>query len=387
MQYSSVSALSETPSLSSRASTLHASVLETWSQVVEIQEEWNTVLQRSSANSLFLTWEWLSAWAQAGGARCRTFVICVRDEDGKLVGIAPLYLTTLRLGGLLSYRTLRIMASVATGAEYPDVIALPEVEADVIQVIAETLKRSRNRWDCLWLPNIATWTGAEERWLKVCRAADFLFHSRAHDFGAFTLPPNMESYVRSLSSNKRQQLRGELKRIKGRPTVTVKKCESIEQIPQFLDRLFELHYRRWQTRGEEGSFRRKPELAEFYKHFVPQAQAKRWLWLFALEDVGEIKAVQLGYVYNRVFYQIQEGFDPEYENGAGNVLRAHVIEACIAEGVETYDFLGGMTEHKRRWRAQERIGCDLFIGRRTMKNVPLFTAEVWPTGRFLKPVM
>jgi len=91
-----------------------------------------------------------------------------------------------------------------------------------------------------------------------------------------------------------------------------------------------------------------------------------------LKEQGEFKAVQLGYVYRNAFHQMQEGFDPEYVRGAGNVLRAKVIEECIAEGIGVYDFLGEMTEHKRRWRAKERMGHDLFIGNRNLRNRLLF---------------
>jgi CelD/BcsL family acetyltransferase involved in cellulose biosynthesis len=195
----------------------------------------------------------------------------------------------------------------------------------------------------------------------------------------------MEAYLRSLSTNKRQQMKAERKRFSVRRRVVVQRCERSAELPQFLDALLELHHKRWKTQGEEGSFRRKPELAEFYKQFAPVALTNGWLWLFALRDCGEYKAVQLGYVYNDVFHQLQEGFDPDYEPGAGNLLRTHVIEACIAAGIRTIDFLGGVTEHKRRWLAEKRIGCDIFIGKRTLKNHPLFALGVWPTGRYLRP--
>jgi CelD/BcsL family acetyltransferase involved in cellulose biosynthesis len=70
----------------------------------------------------------------------------------------------------------------------------------------------------------------------------------------------------------------------------------------------------------------------------------------------------------------------------GNVLRAKVVEQCIAEGVKSLDFLGEMTEHKRRWRATVRVGHDVFFGRPGLKMRLLFTAQMWPTGRYLRPV-
>lgn len=358
-------------------------ILENWKDVAALGPVWNSLLARSKANSIFLTWEWISAWLESGGKSRVPFVISVRDSGGDLIGIAPFYLATFRFGGIIPYRTLRVAADYATGADYPDWIMKADHESEIRRAIVAELLRAQSHWDCLWMPSVAGWTGATERILGACEPEAFHFRSRPRDFGVVTLPDTVDAYFRSLSSNKRQQLRGEIKRISRQPNVTMTRCETADEIPRYLDALFELHYRRWQTRGEEGSFRRKPQLMAFYRHFVPRALANGWLWLNALMDHNEYKAVQLGYVYERTFYQIQEGFDPQYMKGVGNVLRAHVIEACIAEGIRTVDFLGEMSEHKRRWLAIQRDGYDLFLGPRKLKNYPLFSAEIWPTGRFL----
>jgi hypothetical protein len=83
---------------------------------------------------------------------------------------------------------------------------------------------------------------------------------------------------------------------------------------------------------------------------------------------------------------MQEGFDPDFTAGAGNVVRLEIIRECIASGIRQYDFLGGYTEHKRRWMAQVRHGYDLFIGRSCLANSVIFLVKVWPTGRYLRPV-
>ena len=116
------------------------------------------------------------------------------------------------------------------------------------------------------------------------------------------------------------------------------------------------------------------------------AWERGWLRFFAVREGPAFKAVQIGYVYDGVFHQLQEGFDPAGLAGIGNVLRGKAIEASIQEGVRAYDFLGGFGEHKRRWGARPRIGYDLLLGRRSLRTLPLFAAGFWPTGRYLRPV-
>jgi hypothetical protein len=55
--------------------------------------------------------------------------------------------------------------------------------------------------------------------------------------------------------------------------------------------------------------------------------------------------------------------------------------------VRIYDFMGEMSAHKRRWSVDIRLGRHIFIGNRNVKNRILFANEVWPTGRFLRPVL
>ena len=157
---------------------------------------------------------------------------------------------------------------------------------------------------------------------------------------------------------------------------------SSRHIPRFLAALFELNQRRWGAKGQHGVFSGLE--GQFYEQFTRRALERGWLRLYGATIAGEFKAVQIGYVYRGSFSQLQEGFDPEAPQGIGNVLRGKVIEYLIQEGVRTYDFLGGFTEHKRRWGARVRAGHDLFIGRRTLKNLLLFATEIWPTGRYLK---
>jgi CelD/BcsL family acetyltransferase involved in cellulose biosynthesis len=360
-------------------------VIETWSAVEQLEPEWNALLRESSADSIFLTWEWIRCWADTLSQPLSPVAVCIRDGRGALIGLAPLYRATIRLFGTVPYRVLRVMGDFPTGADYPDwIIRRDDAESTTAAIIGAI--RSMRGWDCIWMANMASWTGSFDRIAAAARSRGLHCESRPRDFGWFALPPEKDTYFRSLSKNKRQQLRAETKRIMAQPTVKIVRCDCAEQLPVFLDALFDLHHRRWSTRGEEGAFREQPLEESFYRLFTQEALRHGWLRLYGLLDGNDIKAVQIGYVYRRVFHQLQEGFDPEYLKGAGNVLRARLIEDCIAEGVETYDFLGEMSEHKRRWLSEERTGHDLVIARKTLKNLPFFAGLRPSSSRFMRQV-
>lgn len=364
---------------------MKATLVDDWSELDSLEADWNALLQRSRANTIFLTWEWIRAWLDVTQHRHEPCVVIVRDRDDRLCGIAPFYVATYRLARLLPLRVLRVAGDAPTGAEYPDWIVDGDREQAVEVALVEALRANTRAWDGIWMPNVADWSGAPHNFVDAFRTSGCHARTRRVPFCRIELPDSLDAYERRLSRGRREQIRRKCRRVLGRSDVSVTRCQTREQVDVYLEALFDLHRRRWRQRGEEGSFRRRPELARFYRRFVPVALANGWLRLFALEQGGAIRAVQLGYAYNGVFYQIQEGFDPDSEAGVGNVLRYKVIETCIEEGLGSYDFMAGESEHKRRWSAETRTGHDIFVGRRGLVTNALFTAGVWPTGRYLKP--
>lgn len=366
------------------ATALHCVVLRSWEEVLALECEWNALLARSRADAIFLTHEWIRAWLSVRRDKCVPYVITVRDGNGTLRGAAGFYVASYRLLRALAVRVLRVLGDWPTGADYPDWLADADVEHAVCAAIGRTLQERRREWDLVWMPNVAGWTGARQRFDAAARAGNLRCATREATFAWIPLPDTLAAYEGSFSADRRQQLRRKRRQMMNRETVATRRCETADELPEVLEELFRLHGMRWRSVGEDGSFARKPDEAEFYRRFAPVALAKGWLELHTLSDGGVAKAIQYGYRYRDTFLQVQEGFDPEYTAGVGNVLRHNVIDACIASGIREYDFLGGMSEHKSRWQAQQRNGCDVLIGHGGLLSAALVSVPVWPTGRYLQ---
>lgn len=365
---------------------LSATVVQDWASVERLGQEWNALLRKSAADTIFLTWEWIHTWLDVSGRHSQPLVVVVRNGQGALVAIAPFYVCRYRFLSLFEYRVLRTVGDWPTGGEYPDLIVDQEVEEQALCCIAKALLQHRRFWDCIWMPKLAGWTGVSERLAQCGRHGRLHFRRREMYFGFLPLPASIREFEASFSADRRQQMRRKKKQLLAREGFAFGRCEDAASLGEYLHGLFDLHARRWSTRGQQGVFRRKPDEARFYEQFTPLALRAGWLRVYAAMEGGSLKAVQLGYVYNNVFLQMQEGFDPAYQAGVGNVLRHHVIEACIDEKLAAYDFLGEMSEHKSRWLAHKRTGYDIFMGHRSLRNLLLFALRVWPSGRFMRPV-
>jgi len=311
------------------------------------------------------------------------FIVCVRDNIGDLVGVAPLYFFNYRLINLVPYKTLRMIGDSSTGSEYQEWIVRKHGSDEIYEAIVNSLSKAHNRWDCIWMPRLSGWSGSHKTIEEKVVSQGWYASIRERDFSYFKIPETMAEFLGGLSRKARYQTKRDTKKIFDQNGATLRSCEDMDDLPEFLRVFFELHNLRWQVKDKKGAFKRNPTKGEFYRTFVPLALERRWLRFFGVEVDGEFKAIQIGYVYNNIFHSLQEGFDPDYLKGVGNALRAKIIEACIKEGLDEYDFLGGYSEHKKRWTAIRRSGYDLFIGNRSIKNSLLFRFGLWPTGRYL----
>ncbi len=74
----------------------------------QLQEKWDLLLERSSAVTIFQTYEWYATWIKHFGSRVSLFVLVAR-EDEDVQGIAPLMISQrdgFRQLGLIAGRTV-----------------------------------------------------------------------------------------------------------------------------------------------------------------------------------------------------------------------------------------------------------------------------------------
>jgi CelD/BcsL family acetyltransferase involved in cellulose biosynthesis len=135
-----------------------------------------------------------------------------------------------------------------------------------------------------------------------------------------------------------------------------------------LDALYDLHQKRWQTKGSEGVFR-NPAKRRFYERFSQLFLAKDWLAFDFLDLDGRPVACQMCFRYRDTQFLLQEGFDPQFgSDSVGIALRAMALNKAIDEGVRHYDFLAGLGRHKTQWQTRLKECQTISFGPRTLRN-------------------
>src|SRR5262245_21615291 len=110
--------------------------IEDASRFTALAGEWDALLQRSGAATVFLTYEWLHAWwTHLGGGR-RLHLLAVR-EDGRLTAVAPLALVPPRLLRAVPFRTLQFLGAGTVGSDYLDVIVARDAQPEALRARSE----------------------------------------------------------------------------------------------------------------------------------------------------------------------------------------------------------------------------------------------------------
>jgi CelD/BcsL family acetyltransferase involved in cellulose biosynthesis/peptidoglycan/xylan/chitin deacetylase (PgdA/CDA1 family) len=325
-----------------------------------LRGEWNALVQRSSAETVFLTWEWLTSWWAAYGTGKELFVLVARDESGECCGIAPLYL--VREGWT---RVLRFIGDGTYDSDYLDFIVARGHETSLLPAIFDYLNQVDKCWDALQLNEIPE-TSLSLAFLRDLKdKSRWLLQQEQVPAGLRGLPSTWEEFLQTLKPRFRTSVRACLRNLeqwKGAFEVLTSEAD----ISPWLADLYELHSERWSLRQQSGVFA-KASKRDFYERMAHNFFRRGWLHMTRWRLEGIVLATQFGFVYGGTYHLLQEGFDTRCIHvSPGVTLRAATIRDLIARGVHTYDFLGGIGRHKTDWGANEKKSVRLALASRSV---------------------
>ena len=323
-----------------------------------LRAEWSSLLDRSASRSVFLTWEWLYAWWESferGRALC---LIEVRDEAKALRGIAPLCIE--HRGGLAPERVVSFLGTERVSSEYLDLIAAPGDGEAVASAVWRELLAARREWDRLeWTDLLPDATAllvqklAQQAGLSVSLAP-------CQDCPYLELPGDEEGFWLALGPETRASVRRKTRKLES-VGFAVRILEDPADAERVLDRLFDLHARRWAVRDRSGNFRDE-RVRRFHRRFVGSLAPHGRIRLGSVQRGEEPVASLYVLHYKDVVSYYQSGFDPEVPDPAlkandyspGLVLIGQLMRDAARRGAREFDFLRGWEAYKRRWTETSR---------------------------------
>jgi CelD/BcsL family acetyltransferase involved in cellulose biosynthesis len=353
----------------------YTEIISNFDELEDYKIEWNQLLFKSN-NNIFLTWEWVSTWWEFFGENSLLFVIAVRDANRKLVGLAPLKISSRKILDLIPVRLVEFIGyGSPVSPEYLDFIVAKQNYEEIVTEIVLALIENKRSWDVLHFSDVDESSPVLPLLRKVLSGKNmFILQRDCNVCPCLRLPSSWNELLNSYSCKTRGTIRRMRRKLERSFAVKLVLIEDVTSLPQAFEQAARLHYLSRQTKGETGSFCKKDYVA-FHLKLSQVIASKGWLYLVFLEIDQHPVAFRYGYLYDQKYYDYQAGYDPQFaKNRVGWVMLGYVMEDLIRRSVREFDFLRGEHEHKWRWTKDFRKTLFFCCFQRDLTCLPLL---VW----------
>jgi CelD/BcsL family acetyltransferase involved in cellulose biosynthesis len=300
--------------------------------------EWNSLLQRSVTNTLFLTLEWQKAWwSGLGDGDLR--VLEIRDDDSVLQGIAPLYFVSSDIGGAHA-----AFVGCKEVSDYLDFIFAREHEDECYQALIDYLASGDcPAWDSIVFCNIPEPSPTLTIFAEMARKHGWRAEVEFEDVSPIIqLPADFDTYLASLDGKDRRELQRKLRRAGNEVTISV--VNDATTLDKDMDDFLRLMVA---SMPSKASFM-TPRMASFFHIAARAMQNAGTLQLAFLEVEGVRAATYMNFIYDNAVLVYNSGLDPmkfAYLS-PGQVLIGRLIEMAIKDRRRIFDFLQGNESYK-----------------------------------------
>lgn len=307
------------------------------------KDQWNALLDNSNSDPLFLSWEWQYTWWKVFSepAHMRLKLYVALDDNNELVGIAPLYLSVVKIKKIISLRRLQFLGNCWRGmatmrTELLDFIAIKSRSQEIITALCQYIN-SQPDWDEIVFVDMPI-SSSTSRLLQQTKPLTKSYYRIAERNDSYYLDMNntFDDFLQGLGKNTRLKVFNRRKILEQTGSV------SFERIcPDDVDEKFKLlndfHKKRWGT----PAFANKR--LEFNKQ-VAQLMAQNKKLIFSILYINnEPVSIQYNFVCNNHEYNIQAGFLESFHKklALGYLHFGYEIEAAYDNKISIYDFLAG----------------------------------------------
>lgn len=324
-----------------------------------LKEEWNSLLQRSRFNTIFLTWEWQTTWWRyLGRQRGPLYLLAVRQDD-RLAGIIPLYGTADD-----GAQVLNIVGCIEVSDYLDLIVEAGQEDAIYAAFLAWLSGPDAPAWDLVDLCNLPAPSLTHTRLPEMAAAAGFQVEVLQEDVApAIVLPLPSDSseeaieeawerYLAGLDKKERHEIRRKLRRIEREaPDAQVRFVTGPDGLEAAMDDFIALH--RF-SRADKHAFMTE-EMQAYFRGLAARLAEVGWLQLSFLDVGGRPVATYFCFDYNNEILVYNSGYDPAGvpHLSPGWVLLAHLIHHAIGLGRARFDFLQGNEDYKYRFRGTD----------------------------------
>lgn len=305
----------------------------------EIESEWESVLQDSPANTLFLTPQWQKVWWDTFGDDQTMCGFSYPSSDG-VAAIASL---------AKSGDTLSFMGSQDT-FDYNDFPIRPGYEEGFYQTLLERM--GELDFQTMQLNSLRDNSPTLEVFPEMARSHGYTVEIEEEDVtSGIDLPGTWDEYLGLLNKKDRHELRRKIRRMDAQ---TDWKWYSITEPVEVSERLSEFISLMRLSRADKDEFM-TPERERFFHNITQRMAELGRLELYFLDMDGSTVATSMCFDYEGTRLLYNSGYDPEHSYfSVGLLLNAMCLKDAIDRGLTYFDFLRGPEPYKAHLGGQQR---------------------------------
>jgi len=304
-------------------------------ELLELEEEWNKLFDRSSNKNIFLSHSWIKTWWKNFGSDKKMLILFAYAGE-KLVGIAPLMITSKRIIRFIGHPI----------ADYGDFV-LSNNESEVLFSFFDYLNKKNDLWSSIQLDEIP------EESTTIKTSKEVLKKTNKYNSISFCnerLSVDFKGDVEKLQSLLRKKsLRRYVNRLDKLGKLEFKRLTKKEEIDEILSIFFEQHKEIWNRRHSRSMFYDN-RCKTFFREITKD------LLLFNAVDVLVLYlnkkpiAIQYGFNWNQKHANYCQSYDLEfYDYSPGNILIKLYVEYFQEKEFREVDFTRGVEPYKYRF--------------------------------------
>lgn len=319
---------------------------------LDLEREWNQLLQQSASHVPFLRFDYLRAWWETRGGGewpqdCTLAIVSAR-QDGALAGIAPLF----HVPDHQDLPRLMLLGSIEI-SDYLDLIAPPDVLSDFIDgLLTFLLNADLPGWQALDLYNIPD-DSPSLPVLAAQAAAHGLLYSqeKLQHAPCIPLPGDWEAYLAGIDKKQRHEIRRKLRRVENSDVPVrwyiVRDADRLDaEIAAFFDLM---------KQDDDKDRFLTAKMQDTMREVMHCAFEDGCLQLAFLEVGGEKTAGYVSFDYQNRIWVYNSGLNREYyEYSPGWVLLSYLLRWANEQGRSEFDFMRGNEDYKYRFGAVDR---------------------------------
>jgi CelD/BcsL family acetyltransferase involved in cellulose biosynthesis len=317
----------------------------------ELEAEWNALLAESVTHVPFLRFEYLKAWWQTrGGGEWpqAELVLVTASQEGRLIGIAPLFFTPDHK----QIPSLMLLGSIEI-SDYLDIICRPEQLEEFLRALLPFLESELPyRWQALDLYNLLDSSPTLAVLEKVARLLQWQWQVERLQHSPFIiLPGDWEIYLSGLDKKQRHEIRRKMRRAEE----SERKIHwySVEDPATFEDEV-DAFLALMAKDVQKAAFLTEPMRTQM-RQVMRCAFEHQCLRLVFLEVDGVKAAGYLNFDYLNQIWVYNSGIDQQFnELSPGWVLLGYLLKWSNEHQRKVLDFMRGDEEYKYRFGARDR---------------------------------